>query len=78
MWTTLALPRPSPEHLWTPSSGDQNQTLFTVMCAHPVVWRVSAWIRKIIQHTTVVFSGFSVGFCINEEKVIWFQLELGK
>ena len=22
------------------------------------------------------FSGFSVGFCINEEKVIWYQLEL--
>ena len=24
------------------------------------------------------FSGFSVGFCINEEKVICYQLELGK
>ena len=24
------------------------------------------------------FSGFSVGFCVNEEKVIWYQLELGK
>ena len=26
----------------------------------------------------VAFSGFSVGFCINEEKVIYYQLELGK
>ena len=43
MWTTLALPHLSPEHLWTLSSGDQNQTLFTVMCARPVVlWRVSS------------------------------------
>ena len=25
-----------------------------------------------------IFSGFSVGFCRNEEKVIWYQLELGK
>ena len=25
-----------------------------------------------------IFSGFSVGFCINEEKVICYQLELGK
>ena len=24
------------------------------------------------------FSGFSVGFCINEEKVTCYQLELGK
>ena len=24
------------------------------------------------------FSGFSVGFCINEEKVICYQFELGK
>ena len=26
----------------------------------------------------ISFSGFSVGFCINEGKVIWYQLELGK
>ena len=26
----------------------------------------------------VTLSGFSVGFCINEEKVICYQLELGK
>ena len=25
-----------------------------------------------------IFSGFSVGFCRNEEKVIWYQLELRK
>ena len=26
----------------------------------------------------VHFSGFSVGCCINREKVIWYQLEFGK
>ena len=32
------------------------------------------------QPTTVqtIFSGFSVDFCRNEEKVIWYQLELRK
>ena len=38
---------------------------------------VATWnyCRKIIFET---FSGFSVGLCVNEEKVIWYQLELGK
>ena len=26
----------------------------------------------------ISFSGFTVGFCSNEGKVIWYQLELGK
>ena len=34
--------------------------------------------RYMHQQAHYTFSGFSVGFCINEEKVICYQLELGK
>ena len=37
----------------------------------PVRGRRRTWENKIKSQT---FSGFSVGSCINEEKVIWYQL----
>ena len=36
------------------------------------------WLWVLGKHVCFSFSGFSVGFCINEEKVICYQLELGK
>ena len=53
---------------------------FFASCFVQTVEVGKAWDSYIASptHTAQIFSGFSVGCCINKEKVIYYQLKLGK